>query len=116
MDLGRERRQPVAMGAVVAVQEGDVGAGGDRDPGVARRAHAAVVQVQYSQPRVVELAQGGPRAVGRPVVGHDDLEVLEALGKHAADRLEDGSLALIRGDDDAEERMTAAMIFHGGAV
>jgi hypothetical protein len=90
--IGRARRHRVVPGQfplhlleparkhlVVVVEERDVLPRRARDPGVAGCREAAVLAVDVVQPWIVDGGYDVPSPVNRPVVDHDELEVLVRL-------------------------------------
>ena len=89
--------------AVVAVDEGDDGAGGDVETGIAGVAESAVLLVDDPHAGVTGrplVAQVGAR-IGRTIVDEDDLHVVDRLAEDALHTAVEGGLDTVDGDDDA---------------
>ena len=90
---------------VVGVQDRDVLAAGPPQAPVQGDAGAAVGRQHLeADARVGDRADRLDRAVGRPVVGDDDLEVLERLLEHAGEALAHVGRVPVAGDDHADAR------------
>ena len=71
---------------------------------IARRATAGIGLVEIVDAAVGKLIHDRTRIVGRAIIHHHYLEILEGLGAHGLDRLPQGLGAVEDGNHDAEER------------
>ena len=81
---------------IVGIEDREEASPRPRHGGVHRRRDAPVLEVTFeADARIGEATQDLCGAVGRAVVGDDDLEILEGLGEHALDRLSDIGRVLV---------------------